>query len=87
MVQTWSAQPLDDREDALGGRVGREVDVTRRPAEEDIPDRPADEGELMPGCGEELAELVGERRDGGEQHGSGSLPLGQRIWIWHGHRE
>jgi hypothetical protein len=58
------------------------------PTKEDVPDWPADEGKLMPSCGEELAELVRERRGRGEQRSSsGSLPLCLRVWFWHGHRE
>src|SRR5215469_14144702 len=74
--------------DAVGRRVRGEVDVTRPAAEENVADRPADEGELMTGRGEQLAELVGERGGGGSKQrgGSGSLPERQPVWFWHGHR-
>ena len=66
----------DHGQDPVGRRVSGEVDIAGLAAEEDIPDRPANEGKLMTGRGEKLAELVGERRDSGEQ-GGGGLPLGE----------
>ena len=66
MSQWASAQPRTDREDLVGPRVGREVEVGRDPTEERVTDRPADERQIVPGPCEPLAELGQHRQDGGE---------------------
>jgi hypothetical protein len=48
----------------IGRRIRGEVDITGLPAEEGIPNGPADQGKLKTGRGEQLAELIGEQRGG-----------------------
>jgi len=77
----------DDLQDARGDSVGGQVQVTGgRAAQEDIPDGAADQRQLVALTGEQGAELVGGRGDGGKQAARGcALPRGQRSGVRHGH--
>ena len=52
MSHTASAMGDDDRQDVVRARIRREVEVVHAPAEEGVPNRSADEGQLVPGVGE-----------------------------------
>src|ERR1700683_4740656 len=64
---------IDDLKDAGGRGVRGQIQVTGAAAEKDVPDRSADERELMAVAGEQAAKLTG-RRHGGEQAGPGRPP-------------
>ncbi len=89
----------DDPQDLFPRRVGGQVKVPGRPAQEHIPDRPADQRELVAVPGEEPPQLVSGRRHPPEQGRSGLSLLivqrthrthrahrGQGHGIGHGHR-
>jgi hypothetical protein len=76
--------PADQLHDLLGRGVGSQVEVGGPLAEEHVPDRPADQGEVVAVAHEQLADLAGCGHLIA-QHRGRRLPL--FVAHGHGHRE
>jgi hypothetical protein len=59
VVSPAGQQPLHHVRTSRGG----EVEILAPPAEQNVPDRAAHQGDFVPGVGEPATELVDDRRD------------------------
>ena len=77
---------FDDLVDLLGARIGREVKIIVQPAEQRIPDRTADEVNLVPGLEEGGRQLLSGGRDPEQlaDRAAGGPGLGALLRSWHG---
>ena len=86
VCHTRSAQPWAISQHLFRQRVGGQVQVAVPTAEEHVPDRPADQGQLVPMLGEHLAELQrGRGRHAQQRRGGLLLARADGRGIWHGH--
>ena len=80
MSQVASPQPLSSRSVSSGRGGGREVEVGVRPAEHRVAHRPADQGQLVAGPGEQRTQRVEHLRHPVQLVADGALELDHGEW-------